>query len=224
LRQAVIDGFVVLLDLRNGAYLLFNAVASAIWIRLVHEQMDDEAILASLRDLFEVETDRLRDDLAAFRRDCLDKNLLLADGNGEMPAKRSGHGASSTGFPSLTAWWCLVHTARALRSRGFSETYRSIVELAPAAPDRFEENRLERAIATFSRAENLFVPASAPGDCLPRSLALFRFLRRMGLPAEHVIGVDRDPFLAHAWVECNGRVILDQDRRAILTRLAPITD
>jgi Transglutaminase-like superfamily len=212
------------LDLRNGAYLLFNPVASAMWIRLVHEQMDDEAILVALHDLFDVETDRLRDDLEAFRRDCFEQKLLLEDKNDELPAKRSVRRRAGMFFPTLAAWWCLVSTARTLRRRGFSETYRLIVELAPSAQDRFEENRLAQAVAAFSRAENAFIPRNAPGDCLPRSLALFRFLRTMDLPAEHVIGVDRDPFLAHAWVECNGRVLLDQDRRAILTRLAPIAD
>lgn len=30
-----------------------------------------------------------------------------------------------------------------------------------------------------------------------------------GIPADHIIGVRRFPFQAHAWVECTGRVLFD---------------
>jgi hypothetical protein len=48
---------------------------------------------------------------------------------------------------------------------------------------------------------------------------MFRYLRRMDIGAEHVIAVRGRPFFAHAWVEVEGRVILD---RAPSTDLTPI--
>jgi len=50
---------------------------------------------------------------------------------------------------------------------------------------------------------------SAPKDCLPRTLALYRFLLSAGIPADHVIGVRQYPFEAHAWVEFEGRILFD---------------
>ena len=50
-----------------------------------------------------------------------------------------------------------------------------------------------------------------PGDtrCLARSLVLTRLLARRGIAAKLVIGARADPeFLAHAWVECDGRPVL----------------
>jgi hypothetical protein len=50
-----------------------------------------------------------------------------------------------------------------------------------------------------------------PGDtrCLARSLVLTRLLARRGIPAKLVIGARAEPeFLAHAWVECDGRPVL----------------
>jgi Transglutaminase-like superfamily len=50
-----------------------------------------------------------------------------------------------------------------------------------------------------------------PGDtrCLARSLVLTRLLARRGIPAKLVIGIRADPeFLAHAWVECEGKPVL----------------
>lgn len=46
--------------------------------------------------------------------------------------------------------------------------------------------------------------------CLQRSAALTCLLRRHGVPALMVIGVQKLPFKAHAWVEVDGRVINDK--------------
>jgi prolyl oligopeptidase len=46
--------------------------------------------------------------------------------------------------------------------------------------------------------------------CLQRSAATVCLLRRYGLPALLVIGIQEVPFKAHAWVEVNGRVVNDK--------------
>jgi Transglutaminase-like superfamily len=55
-----------------------------------------------------------------------------------------------------------------------------------------------------------------PGDtrCLTRSLVLVQLLARRGIPSTLVIGVKSDPFLAHAWVEHDGRALLDPSEYA----------
>ena len=47
--------------------------------------------------------------------------------------------------------------------------------------------------------------------CLKKSLILFRLLRRRGIPAELRLGVRTvdGTFSAHAWIECEGRTLLD---------------
>lgn len=45
--------------------------------------------------------------------------------------------------------------------------------------------------------------------CLQRSATTACLLRRKGIPAQLVIGVERFPFYAHAWVEVDGRVVND---------------
>jgi transglutaminase-like putative cysteine protease len=45
--------------------------------------------------------------------------------------------------------------------------------------------------------------------CLQRSAVTACLLKRCGLPAELVIGVQRTPFRAHAWVEVRGNVVGD---------------
>jgi Transglutaminase-like superfamily len=46
--------------------------------------------------------------------------------------------------------------------------------------------------------------------CLQRSAATACLLKKHGFPAEMVIGVQQLPFLAHAWVELDGRIVNDK--------------
>jgi Transglutaminase-like superfamily len=46
--------------------------------------------------------------------------------------------------------------------------------------------------------------------CLQRSAATACLLKRFGMPASMVIGVQRLPFKAHAWVEVAGCVVNDK--------------
>ena len=46
--------------------------------------------------------------------------------------------------------------------------------------------------------------------CLERSAATACLMRRYGVPAQLVIGAQRMPFRAHAWVEVDGQVVNDK--------------
>lgn len=46
--------------------------------------------------------------------------------------------------------------------------------------------------------------------CLQRSAASACLLRRYGIAAQMVIGVQRFPFRAHAWVEVDGSIVNDK--------------
>ncbi len=48
-----------------------------------------------------------------------------------------------------------------------------------------------------------------PVMCLQRSVCTTRLLRARGVPARLVIGYRPDPFLSHAWVEVDERVVND---------------
>lgn len=46
--------------------------------------------------------------------------------------------------------------------------------------------------------------------CLQRSAVLVEILREKGIPARLVIGAQKLPFKAHAWVEVNGAIVNDR--------------
>jgi hypothetical protein len=58
--------------------------------------------------------------------------------------------------------------------------------------------------------------------CLQRSAAATCLLRKYGIPAQMIIGAQRMPFKAHAWVEVSGQVVNDKpytpERYAVLDR------
>lgn len=94
---------------------------------------------------------------------------------------------------------------------------------------------LERRLGRLSPAEN---PADAPTaqladahvrarmlyprriECLVGSAALAAHAWSAGIPAVFVIGVQKYPFIAHSWVEHDGRVV--NDRSEVSRRLAHI--
>lgn len=47
--------------------------------------------------------------------------------------------------------------------------------------------------------------------CLEQAIALFVVLRRLGYPAALRIGVQPLPFLAHAWIELDGRPLFEAE-------------
>src|SRR5262249_37120613 len=85
-------------------------------------------------------------------------------------------------------------------------------------------SRVQQALKGFSWAENFFLARPGLDDCLARSLSLFVFLRQLGLPAQHHIGVRGHPFLGHAWVTVEGEALLEppegMQRFAVLARLS----
>ena len=83
---------------------------------------------------------------------------------------------------------------------------------------RHDPTRLAWAVYVASRN----VPFAT--TCLDRALALFRLLRAEGLAAELRIGVrtSEGALEAHAWVEHNGVVLLDEEASRFVAFDAPV--
>ena len=233
IRQASTAYGLVLMDLRGGDFVVFDEVAAAMWHALVRDGQDVTAAHAALMEAFEVSADDLAADLQRFVRECVDQLWLTPR---RVPGSLGGADAAPAyvgrpvrerrpKFLTLDAWWWLVRASRLLRRKGLAGLSGAWLRPGMAGPraaaTHADKELLSAALAAFSRAENFYISASAPDDCLRRSLALYRFLHQLGLPVEHCIGYESRASGAHAWVECHGRVLLDQDRRDHLTRFMP---
>lgn len=216
MRHAEVDGCRILLDLNTESYRVLDPVASAMWSALMGES-DWTVTRQLLADTYDVSPEVLNSDFADFAANCRAQGILSETqriSDEELSAVQSGDprqallpGPVSSRLPAtIRAIAIFYRTRRSLMQQGFRGTYERYAQL----PGGCNRERLPRAISAFGRAETFFLSQRAPNDCLVRSLSLFRFLREQSIPAEHVIGVCRMPFQAHAWVECDGQPILDE--------------
>jgi hypothetical protein len=208
-RYAKIDGYIVLLDFNTESYQVLNQVASMMWSVLIQET-DWESQRKVLIDCYDVSDEVLDKDFVAFSANCILNSLLIEEDLPDVAPsvpKKQVQRLRLRFFPSiLAAIFIYYKNLFTLTRKGFKAAYEQDVN--PPTEDRTDS--LLSAIRTFSRAEHFFFSPRSPNDCLVRSLSLYHFLTELSIPAEHVIGVCRVPFQAHAWVECRGVPILDQ--------------
>ena len=75
-RKTMIDGEVVLLDGRSGAYFGLNEVGSTM-LELSLKHSDSEAVVSALVDEFDAEEEVIRKDLAELLDTLLAKELII---------------------------------------------------------------------------------------------------------------------------------------------------
>jgi hypothetical protein len=209
-RHAEVDGLRVVLDLDTETYRILDDAATVMW-RVLTGEADATSTFDALAREYDVDAERFGADLTAFAQRCISERLLeAADAPAQLRSAAPPHARVRSARPGMiAALTCLIATRRALARDGFKTTYERYGELPVAGHAR----PLDAVLPAFARAENFFVARRAPEDCLLRSLSLYRFLRSGGVPAEHVIGVRRFPFAAHAWVECGGTPVRDERAR-----------
>ena len=114
--------------------------------------------------------------------------------------------------------------AVALRALGFLRTQQALSSAAGRRPLQVASQVDAWLARALGRAR---AHAPYPGNCLSQSMALWYELRRHGRPADLCLGarIDEGRFSAHAWVECEGRVVNDHSRvrEDFLPILAPPT-
>ncbi|AJY40871.1 MULTISPECIES: lasso peptide biosynthesis B2 protein [Burkholderia] len=113
---------------------------------------------------------------------------------------------SASGFEWLP-FWRIVRSAVSLKIRGFHAL--SLLDRldARAGQGARAGDAPSRTIERYLRA-SIWSPIRI--TCLQMSFALATHLRRENVPAQLVIGVRPMPFVAHAWVEVDGRVCGDE--------------
>jgi hypothetical protein len=118
------------------------------------------------------------------------------------------------------AWHVNRQVRRLLGQRRFPELY-ALAERATARPA--PASAVAAAIDTFLRTELLFRNNNPDRDCLVRSFSLYLYLLWLGFRVTHQIGIVPYPFDAHAWVELDGKPVLERvssmDRWHVISKL-----
>jgi Transglutaminase-like superfamily len=212
-RVADVDGLTLVMDLPTSAFYFLDDDASRLWRELRDAQGSVAAAKVALGRGDE-SSRRLEGMLDDFVASCEARGFLVRDhplsvrGVRRAPRPRRAHGRS---LLALRAWLWMLRTDVALRRREFGTIYQRLEQGAGARPGSVDSVDVHAARAAFMRAENFYVRRRAPNDCLPRSLALYGFMRGLGVPVVHRIGARRFPvFGCHAWVEHGGVPVMDR--------------
>jgi hypothetical protein len=212
-RVAEVDGLILVMDLDTSAFYFLDDDASRMWGEL---QKAHGSVVAAKEALGrgDESSQRLVGMFDDFVAGCESHGFLLSgdpppDG-GVRRVPRPWRWRRGS-LLAMRAWLSMADMDLALRRHGFAATYERLGLVAGGESDRVGSDDLERGRAAFLRAENFYLRRRAPNDCLPRSLALYAFMRGLGVPVVHRIGARRFPaFRCHAWVEYDGAPILDQ--------------
>ncbi len=109
---------------------------------------------------------------------------------------------------TLAALLVLVVSDFLLRLMSFSELY-NLVKRWPVGEQGESVDVIPKTCEAVTRAITWY-PWRAM--CLQRSVVTTCLIRSRGIPAELVIGCQKLPFMAHAWVEVEGEVVNDTPR------------
>lgn len=104
------------------------------------------------------------------------------------------------------ALWMLLRFDIYLARENFASLYETVRDF-PTRPRTGNASVIERVGAAMDLACIWYWKEV---QCLQRSSATACLLRRHGVLAQLVLGVQQWPFRAHAWVEVDGRVINDK--------------
>jgi hypothetical protein len=211
------DDITRVLDMDRGRFYALNAVASRL-LTLTLEHGPDEAVVLAAR-AYGVAEAQVRGDLEALILELQGRGLLW---RGEAkpacgrcwlprwivgPCRVKGPVTARVAARLLRrAWW-------SLRLDGWAsslERWRRPAgppQPVPAASAEKVITAVDSAVRDAAAAQLLF-----PVACKERALVGHHLLRAVyGLPAVLVVGVQHYPFVAHAWVEVDGRTITDDE-------------
>ena len=212
-REAEVDSLTLVMDWQTSAFFFLDEDASRMW----HELRNVHGSVAAAKEALgrgDESSRRLADLFDGFVASCESHGFLVS---GHPPPARGGQQAPwprqarSRSFLAVRAWLWMLRMDIALGRQGFTAIYERLENGTASSADRSDPADVELARAAFVRAENFYLRRRAPNDCLPRSLALYAYMRGLGVPVIHRIGARRFPaFRCHAWVECDGSPLLDQ--------------
>jgi hypothetical protein len=120
---------------------------------------------------------------------------------------------------AILAWLSLAAIDLLVRLGGFQRLHQAVRKFPTRGRKPASEDEIRQICIAVDRAAIYYFKHAW---CLQRSATATCLLRLRGIPAEMVIGVQKMPFYAHAWVEWNGNVLNDhpivQKRYTVLER------
>ena len=218
------DGTTIL-DIRNDR--IYNAIglSSLIWTKLAtaNTGLSQSAIVDSLRTEFiDVPEQQIESDVDHLLSDFKRKNLINENRVVSIAGRVEHHSISlfssfiyqtteyllKLRLSGLAAFLGLAMSTLVLKLLGFGALHR-MVKRWPVNDKQPTSKSLDEICAAVDSATSWY-PKHAL--CLSRSAVTTCLLKQQGINARMVIGCNKIPFKAHAWVEVDGEVVNDRKR------------
>lgn len=215
----------VLLDLAHDRFIKLNGVGAEIWQRLSAGQPEAEVVQV-LAQQYSVAEERVAADVHALRARLTALGMVPepaplppgppqpAQANAERALPwyaYDGQTVKPTARWTTVVWGLLGLLAfDVVLALGSLKLLCNCIKRFPVTQGRSPDAATVALVAAAVEQACVWYPRAAV--CLPRAAVTTCLLRRTGAPARLVIGVRPMPFLAHAWVELEGRVINDWAR------------
>ena len=216
------DGSTIL-DIKHDKIYCLIGIGSVMWAKLVtaREGLTSSDIVDDLSSKFrDVPRPRIESDVNRLLASFQDKRLIqsvITPRLSALPNYSVGSIARPLAHQSVAllvkinltavaALFALLVTDILLKLVSFSALYHT-VKGWPVNGNNANAEMVEHVSAAILTAMTWY-PKQAM--CLQRSAVMTCLLRSAGVQAEMIIGCQRLPFLAHAWVEVNGEIINDK--------------
>lgn len=218
----------LLLSLETGRYHTLDETAGAIWRSIVTGDDLRDAAREISRDTG-VDSDTILHDICELVTDLAARQLVHPLASTPLTThrrvwrqarRRSTVRAETPRVPSVMRCLCrlaLVHVL--LKTIGLRRVLRHIAATTSPSGTAFPSATMPARLAVAVGRARAWYPLRAA--CLERSVCLLWLIRLAGSDATLRIGVQPFPVSAHAWIECDGRILNDSEEHVALFKAFP---
>jgi hypothetical protein len=188
---------IVILDTNQGKLYLCEGPTAYVW-KGISEGKSPDTIFDEISQHAGTAPAQARETAEEFLRELIELELVV----GQAAQRRIAF------LPLLMrAMWELIAYDLRMALFGFRRVHSTLMRRTCVPKTAWvDDDQVARIVNAASTATSLYW---RPVKCLHRSAATTRLLRTFGIPAQLIIGYRAKPFLSHAWVEVDGRVVND---------------
>lgn len=200
----------ILLDTKKDKYTIYSQSFADILLKVVHNNKLTESDRDTLQRLINAKIIQCQNTPYSFYTDCKVGSVGVSNIDWRLPLNEQ---KVSLGLPVVIALLRLIQVNSYIKFFGFHKVIQLIKRACKKDVDYIipRDEELKQLTSIINKA-CLIYPSRT--KCLEWAMTYVLLALQKGWKCNLEIGVQNYPFMAHAWVECNGKVVMDsQDLR-----------
>ena len=201
---------VILLDTKKDKYTIYSQGFADILLKVVHNKELTESDTDTLPTLINAKIIQCQKTPYSFYADCKVDSVGVSNVDWRLPLNEQ---EVPLGPPVIIALLRLIQINSYIKFFGFHKAIQLIKRARKKNVDYIipRDEELKHLTSVVNKA-CLIYPSRT--KCLEWAITYVLLALKKGWKCNLEIGVQNYPFMAHAWVECNGKVVMDsQDLR-----------